>query len=80
MSGKTVTLDPHSWNTLANVLYLESPIGVGFSYRSRNETFTNTDDTTAEMNYQAIQDFFRKFPQFTSNAFYITGESTIRLM
>ena len=73
--GKSVTLDPHSWNTLANVLYLDTPIGVGFSYSSRNETFINTDDTTAEINYHAIQDFFIKFPQFSSNAFYITGES-----
>ena len=74
-NGKTVTLDPNSWNTLANVLYLESPIDVGFSYSARNGTFRNTDNTTAEINYHAIQDFFRKFPEFASNDFYITGES-----
>ena len=73
--GKTVTLDPNSWNSLANMLYLESPVGVGFSYWSKNETFMNNDDKTARMNYLALSDFFRKFPMFKKNPFYIMGES-----
>ena len=73
--SKTVTLDKNSWNTLANVLYLESPVGVGYSYYNKNKTFNNTDDTTAQINYLALEDFFKKFPQFSKNPFYITGES-----
>ena len=73
--GETVTLDPNSWNSLANMLYLESPVDVGFSYWSKNETLSMNDDTTARMNYLALSDFFRKFPMFKKNPFYITGES-----
>ena len=72
--GKSVVADPHSWNTLANVLYLESPVGVGYSY-SENKTIHNSDDSTAEDNYLALQKFYEKFPHFTYNSFYITGES-----
>ena len=70
----TVTIDRHSWNTLANVLYLESPVGVGYSWTA-NTSYCDTDDSSAQVNYLALEDFFTKFPQFSKNSFYITGES-----
>ena len=71
--GKTIVENPHSWNTLANVLYLESPVGVGFSYDTNSNEIS--DESTADDNYSALQRFFEKFPQFSNNSFYITGES-----
>ena len=41
--GKTVQLNNYSWNKLANMLYLESPAGVGFSW-SPNKADYNNDD------------------------------------
>ena len=73
--GKTLVKDPYSWNTLANVLYLESPVGVGYSYDDHEAITTFTDDMTAQDNYLALEQFFRKFPQFSNNSFYMTGES-----
>ena len=70
--NRTVTIDPNSWNTLANILYLETPAGVGYSYSTNNEYCAN-DQTTAQANYLALQDFFAKFPRFSGNPFYITG-------
>ena len=72
--GKTLRVENSSWNTIANVIFLESPAGVGFSYQDDNKL--DTDDVqTAEDNYQALVQFFMKFPQFKKNPFYITGES-----
>ncbi|CAG2111056.1 unnamed protein product [Medioppia subpectinata] len=73
-NGKTVELAEHSWNSVANVLYLESPSGTGFSYDDNNN-YTNTDESTALDNYLSLESFFVKFPQFKKNEFYITGES-----
>ena len=73
--GKTLVKDPYSWNTLANVLYLESPVRVGYSYDDHEAITTFTDDLTAQDNYLALEQFFRKFPQFSNNSFYMTGES-----
>ncbi len=56
------------------MLYFDSPGGVGFStYKSVNKTYN--DIFTAWQNYQAIQLFYEKFPQFKKNDFWVTGES-----
>jgi cathepsin A (carboxypeptidase C) len=74
--GKNLTFDQFSWNTVANVIYLETPAGVGYSYREINsENLVTNDDQTARNNYLALLHFFEKFPQFKVNDFYITGES-----
>lgn len=74
--------NPYSWTKYVNLLALEAPIGVGFSYCSRQmdqqnpQPCFNTDRWTAKASKAALQEFFyRKFPQFANNDFYITGES-----
>jgi serine carboxypeptidase-like clade 2 len=72
-TGKLAS-NPYSWNTVANVFYLESPAGVGFSYcDSGCPTFD--DNSTAADNYNVIVSFFQKYPKFAKNDFYIAGES-----
>uniref|UniRef100_A0A023GNB3 Carboxypeptidase n=1 Tax=Amblyomma triste TaxID=251400 RepID=A0A023GNB3_AMBTT len=72
--GHKLIMNPYSWNKIANVIFLEAPAGVGFSYDSSGQYSTN-DDQTAEDNYAALQDFFAKFPSLKNNDFYIAGES-----
>jgi len=68
-----LTLNPYSWNKVANMLYLESPAGVGYSYWPGVHAWT--DNETAAINYEFISLWFKQFSQFSTNAFYITGES-----
>jgi hypothetical protein len=56
----------------ANVIYLEQPSGVGFSYGGN---YTSGDIAAAEDNYAFLQGFFEKFPEYAHNPLYITGES-----
>uniref|UniRef100_A0A1A8IXL0 Carboxypeptidase n=1 Tax=Nothobranchius kuhntae TaxID=321403 RepID=A0A1A8IXL0_NOTKU len=72
--GATLYENEFSWNKYANVLYLESPAGVGYSY-SDDQNYKTDDDKVAADNYQALQSFFVKFPNFTLNEFFIFGES-----
>jgi carboxypeptidase C (cathepsin A) len=62
--------NPYSWNRKANLLYIESPGGVGFSIGT---TINVTDATVREDNLQAMLTFFAKFPSLRSNEFYISG-------
>jgi serine carboxypeptidase-like clade 1 len=64
-----------SWNQFANMLYLESPAGVGFSVND-NQTDIKWDDEKSGLdNRRAILNFFQRFSNFTKNDFYIAGES-----
>ena len=80
VTNASLTSNPNSWNTLANVLYIESPFWVGFSYSDDNttinseEVFNITHETNARSNYLALEDFFEKFPHLRPNGLYITGE------
>ena len=73
-----VFLNPYSWSNVANVVYLETPKGVGFSYCegvTKSADCVNTDESTALDAYEFLVNFFAAFPEYKSNKFYITGES-----
>lgn len=66
----------YSWNREANMLYIEAPAGVGFSYcQGAVECNSWDDDIVAENNLSAVLAFFDKFPEFKNNELYISGES-----
>jgi len=73
--GKTLKRFPYSWNKLANMVYIEAPAGVGFSYSDVASDYYTDDAHTAADNYTAILAFFAKFPHLASRDTYITSES-----
>jgi len=73
--GRTLRANPHSWNKVANVVYLESPAGVGFSYSNTSSDYVVGDKRTAEDAYIFIQNFLAQYPKFRKSQFWITGES-----
>lgn len=73
--------NPYSWNKHANMLFMETPPGVGYSYcgsgtgnGSAPKCHWN-DHTQAVGNYNALLKFFEGFPELKENEFFITGES-----
>ena len=67
-------LNEYSWNLNANLLFIESPGGVGFSKITNPDFFFNDTITAIGLNV-ALQNFFAIFTEYQSNDFYITGES-----
>ncbi|KAL9654537.1 hypothetical protein ABK040_006602 [Willaertia magna] len=68
--------NPYSWNRRANMIYVEQPIGVGYSYSDNEIDYSKVTDDTATKDFaNAIRDFFNHFPQFVNNDVYISGES-----
>ncbi|XP_044472069.1 serine carboxypeptidase II-2 [Mangifera indica] len=74
--GKTLYLNPYSWNQVANILFLDSPVGVGFSYsNTSSDLLNNGDRRTARDSLAFLLKWLERFPQFKGRDFYITGES-----
>ncbi|CAI8034736.1 Serine carboxypeptidase 24 [Geodia barretti] len=75
VDGETLARNPYSWNTVANVIFLESPSGVGFSYSDTRSDYTTGDQQTTQDTLQFLLSFFAIYEQFANNEFWITGES-----
>ncbi|KAL4202074.1 hypothetical protein AMTRI_Chr02g261930 [Amborella trichopoda] len=61
---------------LANIVFLESPVGVGFSYSNTTSDYKLLgDDFTALESYTFLHKWFNKFPLYRNRSFYIAGES-----
>jgi len=67
--------NPYAWNKNANMVFLEQPVGVGFSYSDNKDDYKIGDDQAAQDNLATILAFFIKYPHFNHTALYITSES-----
>eukprot|EP00756_Hemistasia_phaeocysticola_P018278 Hpha_TRINITY_DN15584_c1_g1::TRINITY_DN15584_c1_g1_i1::g.107419::m.107419 len=75
-SDQKVTLNPYSWNSKANILYIDQPVGTGFSYDSSSTDLGVTNEAEMAMNmWEFFQGWFKAFPKYASNRFFIAGES-----
>ncbi|SCZ96819.1 BZ3500_MvSof-1268-A1-R1_Chr4-1g06752 [Microbotryum saponariae] len=70
--GKSSTFNPYSWNSNANMIFLDSPVNVGFSKARKH---VNTSHEAAEDIYIFMQLFYRAFPELAKNHFHVMGES-----
>ncbi|KAL3732643.1 hypothetical protein ACJRO7_029311 [Eucalyptus globulus] len=74
--GKTLYRNKFAWNIAANVLFLESPAGVGFSYSNKTSDYSASGDSkTATDNYVFLLNWLERFPEYKNRDFYIAGES-----
>jgi carboxypeptidase C (cathepsin A) len=63
------------WNKIANMVFLEQPVGVGFSYSDNSDDYKIGDSQAAKDNLQTILQFLIKFPQYSKVPLFITSES-----
>ncbi|KAH6774588.1 serine carboxypeptidase-like 25 [Perilla frutescens var. frutescens] len=69
-------LNKFAWNRLANLLFLETPAGVGFSYSNRSSDLFDTGDRrTAKDSLQFLVRWLDRFPRYKNREIYLTGES-----
>ncbi|KAK4169619.1 putative carboxypeptidase S1 [Cladorrhinum sp. PSN259] len=65
-------LNPFSWNTVANMLYIDQPAETGFSYGPNNVTTTSK---ASDIIWIFTQIFYDSFPQYQNRNFSLFTES-----
>ncbi|KAH8885870.1 putative carboxypeptidase S1 [Thozetella sp. PMI_491] len=68
------SLNPYSWNTHANMLYVDQPTAIG-SYGSNGSNGLNSTVGAAPYVWQFMQAFYDAFPQYENHDFGLFTES-----
>ncbi|XP_028836518.1 putative serine carboxypeptidase CPVL [Denticeps clupeoides] len=71
----TVGLRDYPWSSRYSVLYIDNPVGTGFSFTNNDKGFAKNQDDVGRDLYSALLQFFQIFTEFQGNDFYATGES-----
>lgn len=76
-NGSLPTLqdNPWAWTQGLNIIYLDAPVGAGFSYSKSLDGYYMDDYKYVAQIYEFIQKWLTEHPQFLENQFYVGGES-----
>merc|ERR1719498_1049173 len=72
--GSGTTRNPYGWNTKANLMYVDHPAGVGFSYADRGG-YSHNESQVGEYMVAFFTGFYKKYPQYANNPLYMACES-----
>lgn len=64
-----------AWTSHYSVVYIDNPVGTGFSFTNEDEGYSRNESDVANNLYSALSQFFTLFPELSKVDFYITGES-----
>ncbi|XP_020934238.1 probable serine carboxypeptidase CPVL isoform X4 [Sus scrofa] len=71
----TVLARDFPWTTTFSMLYIDNPVGTGFSFTDHPQGYAVDEDDVARDLYSALIQFFLLFSDYKENDFYATGES-----
>jgi cathepsin A (carboxypeptidase C) len=71
--GNGTSNNPYSWTNNANVIFLDQPVNVGFSYTD-GKAPNNSDDAGEDV-HAFLQLFLQTYKKYSKVPFHVTGES-----
>jgi len=76
VDASTLKMNPYSWNSNANILFIDQPVGTGFSYNSNplDIGVTNEHQMAANM-WEFFQKWFADHAKYSKLPFFIAAES-----
>ncbi|KAK6617889.1 hypothetical protein RUM43_014118 [Polyplax serrata] len=64
-----------SWNRNSSILYVDNPVGAGFSFTGSLDCYCRNEVEVASNFLALLEEFFRLFPNLRNNKFFLSGES-----
>ncbi|XVF36445.1 hypothetical protein REPUB_Repub19eG0059200 [Reevesia pubescens] len=71
----TLVLNPYSWTKISNIIFVDSPVGTGFSYARNKLAAQISDLKQVHQLHQFLQKWLMDHPEFLSSPIYIGGDS-----
>ncbi|KAJ4836756.1 hypothetical protein Tsubulata_027652 [Turnera subulata] len=75
--GESISLEPNlgSWNRILGLVFVDTPIGTGFSIASTHEELPRNQLSIARHLYAAVTGFIESDPLFRNRPIYFAGQS-----
>ncbi|KAJ5799157.1 uncharacterized protein N7518_001225 [Penicillium psychrosexuale] len=70
----TLKYNEGRWDEFANLLFVDNPVGTGFSYANTNSYLHELDEMAAHF-IIFLEKFFELFPEYANDDLYLAGES-----
>ncbi|CAD7696931.1 unnamed protein product [Ostreobium quekettii] len=71
----TLSMNPWGWDLGANMIFIDQPVGTGFSTAGAAEDAVRCEDAVAQDVSRFMWAFLEARPEFADRDFYVTGES-----
>ncbi|XP_065851000.1 serine carboxypeptidase-like 18 [Euphorbia lathyris] len=68
-------LNPYAWTQGINIIYVDAPIGTGFSYSTTDENYYIDDMTSSNQTYEFLRKWLIEHPEYLTNQLYMGGDS-----
>ncbi|KAL0291055.1 UNVERIFIED_CONTAM: Serine carboxypeptidase-like 18, partial [Sesamum calycinum] len=68
-------LNEYAWTKAANILFIDQPVGTGFSYAKTLKSSLANDTLSARLSYDFLKKWLIDHPKYLENPLYIFGES-----
>nr|XP_023913727.1 serine carboxypeptidase-like 3 [Quercus suber]POF08972.1 serine carboxypeptidase-like 18 [Quercus suber] len=67
--------NPYAWTQGLNIIYVDAPVGTGFSYSTTQEGYYIDDYEAVSQIYQFLSKWLLAHPQYFENMLYVGGDS-----
>ncbi|KAJ1275654.1 hypothetical protein BS78_05G152100 [Paspalum vaginatum] len=67
--------NPYSWTKAASILFVDSPVGAGFSFSRDPRGYDVGDISSSLQIIKFLSTWFEEHPEFLENPFYLGGDS-----
>ncbi|XP_011693538.1 PREDICTED: venom serine carboxypeptidase [Wasmannia auropunctata] len=74
-ANKTLAMRKYSWNIAHNLIYIDNPVGTGYSFTDNDKGYATNETQVGRDIHTALVQFFLLFPELQNNDFFVTGES-----
>ncbi|KAK9270391.1 hypothetical protein L1049_025970 [Liquidambar formosana] len=73
----TLVLNPNSWTKVSSIIFVDLPVGTGFSYAKTPLAFQSGDIKASHQTYEFLRKWLMNHPEFLSNPVYVGGDSYV---